>query len=170
MLDDIKIAIAPGSFDPLTYGHLDIIARASKLFDKVIAVVVKNTSKNNSFTVQERMAMLKPVTADIPNVEVDFHDGLLVDYVREKQAIAIVKGLRALSDFEYEFAQALINKKMYPGADTVFLTTKAENMYLSSSVIREIAAVGGDISPFIPKEICAIIEAKLRKNEKIKEV
>lgn len=163
MSKDIKIAIAPGSFDPLTYGHLDIITRAAKLFDKVIAVVVKNPAKQGVFTLEERMKMLKTVTADIENVEVDFHDGLLVDYVCEKGACAIVKGLRALSDFEYEFAQALINKEMYGGADTVFLTTKAENMYLSSSVIREIAAVGGDISPFIPKEICKNIEKKLRK-------
>ena len=166
MPENLKIAIAPGSFDPLTYGHLDIITRASRLFDKVIAVVVKNPAKQGTFAASERVEMLKIVTRNISNVEVDFHDGLLVDYVREKQACAIVKGLRALSDFEYEFAQALINKEMYAGADTVFLTTKAENMYLSSSVIREIAAVGGDISPFIPPEIRKTIEEKLRRNNR----
>jgi len=157
-------AVCPGSFDPVTYGHIDIFKRASLLFDKVIALVVINKAKSGTFTVEERVEMIRSVTADLPNVEVDCYGGLLVDYVRDKGAGAIVKGLRAVTDFEYEFQMALINKKMYPHADTVFLTTNAENMYLSSSVVKEIAAVGGNIGNFVPPQIHDDIKARLSKN------
>ena len=118
-----RIAICPGSFDPVTLGHLDIIRRASVLFDKVIVLVVVNPVKNTSFTPDERVELIRKSVDGIPNVEVDLYTGLLVDYVRSKGAVAIVKGLRAMSDFEYEFQMALINKKMLPYAETIFLTT-----------------------------------------------
>ncbi len=160
----MRIAVCPGSFDPVTLGHLDIILRASKLFDKVIILVSVNPGKTASFTSEERVEMIRAVTSDMPNVETDVFDGLLADYVKKTGAIAIVKGLRAVSDFEYEFQMALTNKKLYPDAETVFLTTKAENMYLSSSVVKQIASFGGDISHFVPPQILGVIKKRLIKN------
>lgn len=158
-----KIAVCPGSFDPVTYGHLDIIHRASMLFDKVIVAVSVNSQKDTSFTADERVEMIKKVTQDFENVEVDICTGLLAEYCKRLNACAIVKGLRAVSDFEYEFQQALANKTLYPQGDTIFLTTRAENMYLSSSVVKEIARYGGDISNLVPKEILDIIVDRLVK-------
>ncbi len=159
-----RIAVCPGSFDPVTLGHLDIITRASKLFDRVIVLVSKNILKSSeSFTPQERKEMILCVTKHLKNVTVDISDGLLANYVKEAGAIAIVKGLRAVSDFEYEFQMALANHKLYEGAETVFLTTTADNMYLSSSVVKQIAAFGGDISHFVPPEILGVIEKRLIK-------
>ena len=158
-----KIAVCPGSFDPVTYGHLDIIHRASMLFDKVIVAVSVNSQKNTSFTADERVEMIKKVTSNFENVEVDICKGLLAEYCKSLNACAIVKGLRAVSDFEYEFQQALANKTLYPKGDTIFLTTRAENMYLSSSVVKEIARYGGDISNLVPKEILDIIVDRLVK-------
>ena len=146
----MKIGICPGSFDPVTLGHMDIISRACKIFDKVIVAVPVNPDKRASFTVEERMEMLRTVTADMENVEVDCVRGLLADYASEKHAAAIVKGLRAISDFEYEFQMALTNKKLNPNLETLFLTAEADSMYLSSSMVREIASMGGDISNFVP--------------------
>ena len=164
MMNTKRIAVCPGSFDPVTLGHLDIITRASKLFDHVIVLVSKNIMKAEaSFTTQERKEMIQRVTKDLPNVSIDILNGLLADYVKEVQAIAIVKGLRAVSDFEYEFQMALANKKLYAGAETVFLTTTAENMYLSSSVVTQIANFGGDISHFVPSCILKDIEKRLVK-------
>ena len=160
-----RIAVCPGSFDPVTYGHRDIIIRASKLFDKVIVLVSVNPQKSSSFTLQERVRMIQAVTTEINNIEIDTFDGLLADYVRDKKAVAIVKGLRAVSDFEYEFQMALANKKLYSDAETVFLTTSAENMYLSSSVVKQIASFGGDISHFVPGCILADIKKRLVKGE-----
>ncbi len=157
-----RIAVCPGSFDPVTKGHLDIISRASKLFDKVIVLVSVNPKKQASFTAEERVELLKTVTKNIPNVEVESFTGLLADYVTQKGATAIVKGLRAVTDFEYEFQQALANKKLCPTAETVFLVTSAENMYLSSSVVKQIAYFGGEISDFVPPEIEEIIAARLQ--------
>lgn len=148
-----RIAVCPGSFDPVTYGHIDIFTRASKLFDKVIILVSTNLSKQPLFTPTERIKMIMEVTAGMDNVVIDILDGLLADYVRDVGACAIVKGLRAVSDFEYEFQMALANKKLYPEAETVFLTTSTENMYLSSSVVKQIASFGGDISSFVPDSI-----------------
>lgn len=161
----MKIAICPGSFDPVTKGHLDIISRASKLFDRVIVVVMSNAAKSPLFTQVERMQLLQRTitAANIDNVTVDCYDGLLADYVKMRNATAIVKGLRAMSDFEYEFQMALTNRKIYPDAETVFLTTAAENMYLSSSLVKQVAKLGGDISDFVPACILPDITEKFRK-------
>ncbi len=159
-----SIAVCPGSFDPVTKGHLDIIARSSKMFEKVIVVVMSNAKKINStsFTIEERMDMIRRATAELPNVEVDHSEGLLADYAAEKDASAIVKGLRAVTDFEYEFQMALTNKKLNPEVETVFLTTSAENMYLSSSMVKQIASMGGDISDFVPEAIHSDILKRLK--------
>ena len=158
------IAICPGSFDPITIGHLDIISRSAKMFSKVIVVVMTNANKSGgSFTVEERVEMIKKSVKDIPNVEVDYFGGLLADYAAQKNAKAIIKGLRAVTDFEYEFQMALTNKKLNPNVETLFLTTSAENMYLSSSMIKQIAALGGDISDFVPAVIHNDIVNRLKK-------
>ena len=161
----MKLAVCPGSFDPVTKGHLDIISRASKLFDQVIVVVMSNAAKSPLFTQVERMELLQRVIAEagIDNVTVDCYGGLLADYVKMRNATAIVKGLRAMSDFEYEFQMALTNRKMYPEAETVFLTTAAENMYLSSSLVKQVGQLGGDISDFVPACILPDIINKIRK-------
>lgn len=158
----MRIAVCPGSFDPVTLGHLDIIERASKLFDKVIVLVSFNRNKNKAaFSTNERMEMIIAVTEGLDNVVVDCYDGLLADYLQLRGAEVIVKGLRAVSDFEYEFQMALANKKLYNGAETVFLTTAGENMFLSSSVVKEIASFGGDISGFVPPEVHDVIKNRL---------
>ena len=159
-------AVCPGSFDPVTVGHLDIIKRAAGMFSKVIVVVMTNSSKHPSFTAEERMEMLRTATYDIPNVEVDQYDGLLADYARMVGAGAIVKGLRAMSDFEYEFQMALTNKKLNPDVETVFLTTQAENMYLSSSMVKEIGRMGGEIRDFVPEAIQDTIIRRLQNERK----
>ena len=158
----MKIAICPGSFDPVTLGHLDIISRASQLFDKVIVAVLCNMDKNPSFSVQERIELLQQVTKDYPNVEIDSFSGLLVDYAKEKGAVAVVKGLRAVSDFEYEFQMAIANKRLNPQLETIFLTAEPDSMYLSSSMVREIGAYGGDISNFVPACVHDRIVRRLR--------
>lgn len=148
----MKIAVCPGSFDPVTLGHLDIIERASELFDKVIVLVMSNSAKKSAFTVKERMDLLEKCISS-ENIEIDTYNGLLVDYARKVNATAIVKGLRAVSDFDYEFQQALINKSLYPRIETVFLTASGENMFLSSSMVKEVCSLNGDISSYVPKEI-----------------
>ena len=161
----MKIAVCPGSFDPVTNGHLDIIQRAAEMFDKVLVVVLPNAAKSHPlFSLEERVELLRRVTASMPAVEVDAHAGLLADYAREKQATAIVKGLRAMSDFEYEFQMALTNRKLNPAVETVFLTTRAEHQYLSSSLVKQIAALNGDISDFVPACILPDIIQKIRKD------
>lgn len=155
--------MCPGSFDPVTYGHIDIFNRASKLFDKVIILVSTNVTKQPLFTPTERIKMIMEVTSGMDNVVIDILDGLLADYVRDVGACAIVKGLRAVSDFEYEFQMALANKKLYPDAETVFLTTSTENMYLSSSVVKQIAVFGGDISSFVPEAIRDLIVSRISR-------
>ena len=158
-----RIAVCPGSFDPITFGHLDIIRRASQLFDQVVVLISVNTAKKPSFTEYERMMMIRKNTVEFDNVIIDVLDGLLADYVKKIGAVAIVKGLRAVSDFEYEFQMALANKKLYNGAETVFLTTSSENMYLSSSVVKQIAYFGGDISHFVPENVLDFIRERLVK-------
>ena len=148
----MKIAICPGSFDPVTLGHLDIIERAADIFDEVIVLVASNRSKNTLFTTDERMELIKRCIIS-ENIKIDTDDGLLVDYAKKKGAAAIVKGLRAVSDFDYEFQQALTNKSLYPECETVFLTARGENMFLSSSMVKEVCALGGDISSFVPEGI-----------------
>ena len=149
----MKIAICPGSFDPVTKGHVDILERSSKLFDKVIAVVLVNPAKNPTFTTEERVDLIKRVTKHIPNVEVDSYTGLVADYAKLKNARTLIKGLRAVTDFEYEFQQALINKKLNPELETLFMVTNQEHMYLSSTLVRQIANFGGEIDMFVPEEI-----------------
>lgn len=165
-----RIAVYPGSFDPVTYGHTDIIRRAARLFDKVIVLVSVNAVKSPSFSTVERVMLINKVVSELKldNVVVDIWDGLLVDYIKQVGAIAIIKGLRAVSDFEYEFQMALANKTLYDEAETVFLTTSSENMYLSSSVVKQIASFGGDISHFVPNCILKditdrLVPEKLRK-------
>ncbi|MBQ8795865.1 MAG: pantetheine-phosphate adenylyltransferase [Clostridia bacterium] len=149
----MKTVICPGSFDPVTKGHMDIIERASRLFDKVVVAVLNNSSKNPCFTIEERIGLLKETTTHLKNVEIETFDGLLVDFAKIKGASAVVKGLRAVTDFEYEFQMSMINKKLCPEVETIFLNTSQEYMYLSSSVVKQIAAAGGDISLFVPEEI-----------------
>ncbi|MCI5911322.1 MAG: pantetheine-phosphate adenylyltransferase [Oscillospiraceae bacterium] len=162
----MRVAVCPGSFDPVTLGHIDIIRRASKLFDKVIVLISVNYNKKNpSFSVEERVDLIKRCTKDINNIDIDILDGLLADYVEKCNAVAIVKGLRAVSDFEYEFQMAMANKNLYSGAETVFLTTSSEYMFLSSSVVKQIAYFGGDISKFIPAEIVETVTNRLRKDD-----
>ncbi len=145
-----KTVICPGSFDPVTLGHLDIIKRASKMFDHVIVAVLVNSSKSPSFSIDERMELLREVTKDIENVEIACFEGLLAQYCKERGVNAIVKGLRAVSDFDYEFQMAITNKKLNPDLETIFLTADADSMYLSSSMVRSVASMGGDISNFVP--------------------
>lgn len=156
----MKIGICPGSFDPVTLGHMDIITRACRIFDKVIVAVPINPDKHFSFTVEERMDMLRTVTAGM-GVEVDSVGGLLVDYAREKGATAIVKGLRAVSDYDYEFQMALANKQLNPEVETMFLPTRVENMFLSSSLVKQVAGFGGEISHFVPECLLERINERL---------
>ncbi len=162
----MRLAICPGSFDPVTKGHLDVIQRAARLFDQVVVLVAVNSEKHGMFTAEERCALLRRVTAHLPNVEVAAYSGLLADYARERKAAAIVKGLRAMSDFEYEFQMALTNRKLNDEVETVFLTTSTEYMYLSSSLVKEVARFGGDISPFVPADIVNEIKNKVEGNER----
>ncbi len=149
----MKIAICPGSFDPITKGHVDIIERTSKLFDKVYAVVMVNPAKTPTFTTEERVNMIKKCTAHLDNVEAESFEGLIADYAKQKDAHTLVKGLRAVTDFEYEFQQALTNKKLNSELETLFMVTNQEYMYLSSTIVRQIAEFGGDIEQFVPYEI-----------------
>ena len=149
----MKIAICPGSFDPITKGHVDIIERTSKLFDKVYAVVMVNPAKKPTFTTEERVDMIKKCTSHLENVEAESFEGLIADYARQKDAHTLVKGLRAVTDFEYEFQQALTNKKLNSELETLFMVTNQEYMYLSSTIVRQIAEFGGDIEQFVPHEI-----------------
>lgn len=158
----MRTAICPGSFDPVTLGHVDIITRASKMFDRVIVAVLENSAKKYAFTKEKRMKLLNKALAEIPNIEVITFDGLLADCAKRFDAAFIVKGLRAVSDFDYEFQMALINKKLNPEVETVFLTTKSEYMYLSSSVVREVARHNGDISQFVPEVVLKDIEDGLK--------
>ena len=157
----MKRAICPGSFDPVTRGHVDIIKRASAMFDYVIVAVMVNPNKKPSFTIEERIKLLGLAISELDNVEIVSFDGLLADYARERKASAIVKGLRAMSDFEYEFQMALANKKLNKDLETVFFTTSAENMYLSSSMVKQISRFGGDISGFVPECIHEEIKERL---------
>ena len=158
-----RIAVCPGSFDPVTLGHLDIMNRASQLFDKVIVLVSVNPKKVPSFTPEERVEMIRKVTGHLKNIEVETSDGLLADFVRERGATAIVKGLRAVTDFEYEFQMAQANRKLCYKAETIFLTSKSEYTYLSSSMVKQIAMFGGDISDFVPECILDRINERLKR-------
>ena len=158
----MKIAVYPGSFDPVTHGHMDIIRRSASVFDKLIVGVLRNKSKNPLFTVQERVKMIQEVTSDIENVEVVDFDGLLIDFVHKVGAKAIVRGLRAVTDFEYELQMSLTNKVIAPDVETVFLTTNLQYSYLSSSIVEEIASYNGDISHFVDKRVEKAIQDKMK--------
>ena len=160
----MKIAIYPGSFDPVTIGHLNIIQRAANIFDKLIVCVMVNSGKNPVFTQEERVELIRRVTKDIPNVEVDSSDELLAEYAKRRGSCVIVKGLRAGSDFENEFQMALINKKINPELDTMFLTAESQYMYLSSSMVKELGRYGVDLSDFLPKEIISDFQKKIGLN------
>lgn len=156
----MKRAIYPGSFDPLTNGHLDIIERSAKMVDELNVAVLKNNAKNPLFSVDERVSMIKEQTRHLPNVVVSSFDGLLADYARRIQATIVVRGLRAVTDFEYELQIAQTNHVINPQIDTIFLTTSLEYAYLSSTIVKEVASYGGDISKFVPSEIVAKIYNK----------
>lgn len=160
----MKTVIYPGSFDPITNGHLSVIKRAAKLFDEVIVVVMINHKKPvGCFSYNERMELIRRCTADMPNVKVDYYDGLLAEYAKIKDATAIVKGLRAVSDFEDEFQQALTNKELNPDVETVFVTAGADYMYLSSSIVKQVCELGGDVSKFVPEEVYEDIVNGIKK-------
>ena len=159
----MSTAVFPGSFDPVTLGHIDIIQRTSKMFDKVIIGVLKNRSKSPLFTAEERVELLKEVTADIPNVEVQSFQGLLIDFVRQNQANVIVRGLRAITDFEYELQMSQTNTVLNENVDTIFFTTSLEYAYLSSSTVREAAYFGADISKFVPESVVQQVYDKFKE-------
>jgi len=156
----MKIAIYPGTFDPITNGHIDILERAVEIFDKVIVTVARNTAKNPLFTDDERVEMLREVVRQYPNVEVDSFHGLVVEYAKSKGAIALVRGLRAVSDFEYEFQMALMNRKIAEGITTVFLMPHEKYTYLNSTIVREIASLHGDVSQFVPEYVKKKLQEK----------
>ena len=160
----MKIAIYPGSFDPITSGHLNIIQRAAKIFDKLIVCVMVNAVKKPMFTQEERVDLIRRVTAGIPNVEVDYSGELLAEYAKRKGSCVIVKGLRAGSDFENEFQMALINHKINPDLDTMFLTAESQYMYLSSSTVKELGSYGVDLSDFLPREIIPDFQERIKLN------
>ncbi len=160
----MKIAIYPGSFDPVTLGHLDIIERACRQFDRLVVAVMHNGNKKPMFSCEERIAMLRKTTAHLPNVEIDGFGGLLAEYVTKRGACSIVKGLRAMSDFEYEFQMALANRQMNPAVDTMFLMTSAQYMFLSSSMVKDIASHGGAVDGFVPTMIQDEILTRMRRD------
>ncbi len=157
----MKVAIYPGSFDPITSGHLNIIQRAAKIFDKLIVCVMVNAGKSPLFSLEERVELIRKVVADIPNVEVDSSHELLAEYAKRRGSCVIVKGLRAGSDFENEFQMALINHKINPNLDTMFLTAEHQYMYLSSSTVKELGSYDVDLSDFLPEEIIPIFKQRI---------
>lgn len=158
-----KIAVVPGSFDPVTFGHLDIIKRGASVFDEIHVVVLNNSSKKPLFTVEERMELIREVTASLPNVRVDSFSGLLVDYARNVNAHAIVRGLRAVSDFEYEMQITSMNRVLDDKIETFFIMTNNQYSFLSSSIVKEVAKYGGNISELVPKQVEAALELKFAK-------
>ncbi|MDT8859142.1 pantetheine-phosphate adenylyltransferase [Alkalihalobacillus sp. MEB130] len=158
-----SIAVCPGSFDPVTLGHLDIITRGASVFDKVIVAVLHNRNKQPMFSVEERVLLLQEVTKDLKNVEVDSFNGLLIDYVKEKKANTIIRGLRAVSDFEYEMQAASINKKLGPEIETFFMMTNNHYSYLSSSIVKEVAKYNADVSDIVPEAVAKALRKKFGK-------
>ncbi|WNQ13688.1 pantetheine-phosphate adenylyltransferase [Paenibacillus aurantius] len=157
---EATVAVCPGSFDPVTYGHLDIISRAAEAFDRVIVAVLNNASKKPLFTVEERMQLLQEVTKDIPNVEVDGFDDLLINYMTQKKAHIIVKGLRAVSDFEYELQMASMNRKLSDKIETFFMMSSSQYSYLSSSIVKQLAMFHGPIEDLVPPAVEKALRVK----------
>jgi len=160
----MRRAIYPGSFDPVTNGHLDVIQRASRLFDEVIVAVAYNDEKHPLFTNEERLHLLEQTVGTVGNVKVVKFEGLLVDFARKEGAIAIVRGLRAISDFEFEFQMALMNRKLVGSVETIFLMPKEEYTYLSSRIVKEIARLGGNVEAFVPHSIAEALKLKLQQS------
>jgi pantetheine-phosphate adenylyltransferase len=159
----MRTAVYPGSFDPITNGHLDVIQRAAKLFDKIIVAVAINEAKTPLFGMHERIKLVKEAVGAIPNVEVDSFTGLLIDYVETRAGEAVVRGLRAVSDFEFEFQLALMNRKLNGRIETIFMMPKETYTFLSSRMVKEIARLGGDISSFVPAHVAAALKGKFTK-------
>jgi pantetheine-phosphate adenylyltransferase len=157
----MRIAIYPGSFDPLTNGHLDVIQRATKLFDQIIVAVAKNESKNPLFDLEERLDLVRKAIRHLSTVEADSFDCLLVEYVERRGAQAVIRGLRAVSDFEFEFQLALMNRKLNERIETIFMMPKDTYTFLSSRIVKEIARLGGDVSPFVPAHVRTALTGKL---------
>ena len=162
----MRTAIYPGSFDPLTNGHLDVVQRAAKLFDRVIVAVAKNDSKRPLFTLAKRLELVRAAVIHLPHVEADSFDNLLIEYVEQQKAQAVVRGLRAVSDFEFEFQLALMNRKLNGRIETIFMMPKDTYTFLSSRIVKEIAALGGDVSPFVPPHVKAALLEKLKPRKK----
>jgi pantetheine-phosphate adenylyltransferase len=161
----MRTAIYPGSFDPITNGHLDLVQRAARLFDRVIVAVALSEGKNPLFTMQERLAMVRASLPPFPKVETDCFDGLLVDYAEKQGAQVIIRGLRAVSDFEFEFQLALMNRKLNEEVETIFMMPKASYTFLSSRIVKEIARLGGDVSCFVPDPVRLALSAKFKKSQ-----
>ena len=159
----MRIAIYPGTFDPITNGHLDLVERASQLFDKIIVAVSNNPIKSPLFSVDERTSLVKKTINDLENVVVDCFDGLLVHYAKKQGASAVIRGLRAVSDFEYEFQMALMNRKLMPELETVFLMPSEEYTYINSTIAKEIASLGGDVDGFLPEPVAEALRKKYHK-------
>lgn len=159
----MRVAIYPGTFDPVTNGHLDIVERAAMLFDQVIVAVTTNSTKNPMFSIAERLDMFQEVTQHLSNVQIESFSGLLVEYAARRGASVLIRGLRAISDFEYESQMALINRKISHGMDTVFLTASEKNTYLNSTIVKEVARFGGDVTCFVPAAVNERIRKKLAK-------
>ncbi|HUB86678.1 MAG TPA: pantetheine-phosphate adenylyltransferase [Verrucomicrobiae bacterium] len=159
----MRTAIYPGSFDPLTNGHLDVIQRAAKLFDRVVVAIAKNESKHPLFSLEERLALVKPAVAHLKNVEADIFEGLLVEYAAGQKAQTIVRGLRAVSDFEFEFQLALMNRNLNEKIETIFMMPKDSYTFISSHIVKEIARLGGDVSAFVLPHIEAALKKKFKQ-------
>ena len=157
----MRTVIYPGSFDPFTNGHLDVVRRAARIFDRVVVAVARNEAKQPLFSVEERTDLVRSACADLPNVEADSFDCLLVNYVVSRGACAVVRGLRAVSDFEFEFQMALMNRRLNEQVETLFLTPKDTYTFVSSRIVKEIARLGGDVSPFVPEHVRTALTAKL---------
>jgi len=158
----LAVAICPGTFDPITCGHVDIITRASSIFDTVIVAILVNRGKRHMFSTEERLEMLRSACAHLPNVEIDHFEGLLVDYVRKRGAHVVIRGLRVVSDFEFEMTMALMNRKLDPTIETMYIMASMEYSFLSSSLVKEVAALGGDIRCLVPASIAERVAARCR--------
>ena len=163
-----RIAVYPGSFDPITKGHIDVIERAAVLFERVYVAVVRNPAKSAAFTVAERSEMIRRSIPHLKNVKVESFDGLLTNYVKKKRSCAIIRGLRAVSDFDYEFQMALTNRKMYPKAETIFLMTDARYSYLNSGLVRQIAKLGGDVRELVPPYVAKRLENSRQRRVRLR--